>query len=343
MDTLPIGNDKSHLRHLTDQFNSMVKTYFVGGFKVYSETDVKLAKHYYNQLIKQLLKLKTTPLPNNTVRDLFEVYKSLKINLNASYLKLSPFVTDFAAKKLETKSIAKFKKITALYEECKNALSQIVPMVDDLSDVHIPLFNTRNVLVGSLRNHEQLSVCVNKGFYHVPASSMPMDADRVEYVAIYQSKNFFGKNSGILYYGKVSSYNLVERRAITEIPKNSDKMYYKFNLEWHRLPNRICSSGGGRFFWSTSLFLLLRARDICELDFTDFDEYLFYSSIYRLATKPPKVEMKCNYKNIVLSIGTGGINVFKNAVSVYHSSLKDYLSNPGYHFRRILSFSSHSN
>ena len=64
-------------------------------------------------------------------------------------------------------------------------------------------WENRDVLVGSLRSKAQLDVALRHNFYHIPASQFPESAFPIHYVAIYQSKNFFGPEAGIRYYGFV--------------------------------------------------------------------------------------------------------------------------------------------
>lgn len=57
----------------------------------------------------------------------------------------------------------------------------------------------------------------------------------IHWVAIYQSKNKFKNQAGIRYYGEVIYSEVVRRRSISEIPKNSDELYYRFWIkEWKR-------------------------------------------------------------------------------------------------------------
>lgn len=104
----------------------------------------------------------------------------------------------------------------------------------------------RIVLVGSLSSAHQLSVCLSEGFYHIPASIAGADFERIDYVAIYQSRRFFGAAAGVRYYARVRSARLLPRCEIREIPRESRMMYVRFELEpWQTLPVPIAPKGKG--------------------------------------------------------------------------------------------------
>ena len=102
------------------------------------------------------------------------------------------------------------------------------------------------VLVGSLSSAHQLSVCLSEGFYHIPAAIAGADFERIGYVAIYQSRRFFGAAAGVRYYARVRSARLLPRYEIQEIPRESPMMYVRFDLEpWQVLPVPIAPKGKG--------------------------------------------------------------------------------------------------
>ena len=65
-------------------------------------------------------------------------------------------------------------------------------------------WSVRDVLVGSLRDREQLKIALEHNFYHVPSRQLGEDDLPIRYVAIYQSRNIFGTEAGIRYYGEVT-------------------------------------------------------------------------------------------------------------------------------------------
>lgn len=102
------------------------------------------------------------------------------------------------------------------------------------------------VLIGSLSSEHQLSVCLSEGFYHIPAAIAGEDYHRIGYVAIYQSRRFFGAAAGIRYYARVISAQVLPRYEIREIPRQSSMPYVRFELEpWQILPVPIAPKGKG--------------------------------------------------------------------------------------------------
>ena len=118
-------------------------------------------------------------------------------------------------------------------------------------------WSKRNVLVGVLRNPEQLDLCLKRHFYHMPASLVEQSAHPIGYVALYQSRNLFGRDAGIRYYGEVAEYNAVPRYTIRELPSYSKETYYRFAVKkWHMLPQTIQVQDRGSLAKLTNLFLL---------------------------------------------------------------------------------------
>lgn len=125
---------------------------------------------------------------------------------------------------------------------------------------------TDTVLIGALRNPSQLSVCIKNNFYHIPQYHVKDKLDNIGYVAIYQSRNFFGRMSGIMYYGKVKKITRLPRYKIKEIPKNTKEIYVRFDIEkWNRLEEMIASSDMGIICEYTTIDKLKKAKDVREL------------------------------------------------------------------------------
>ncbi|WP_371264696.1 DUF2357 domain-containing protein [Paenibacillus sp. CF384] len=133
----------------------------------------------------------------------------------------------------------------------------------------------RNVLVGSLRNVEQLDEALKYGFYHVPLENLTDHTvlSKLEYVALYQSVKRFeplGKGSGIHWFGRIKEWQVIRRREITEIPARAgteDKLYVKFTVEsWAKRKQPIIPGGHGIYsFLLTSKYIFDRAEEIAEL------------------------------------------------------------------------------
>ena len=143
----------------------------------------------------------------------------------------------------------------------------------------------RNVLVGCLRERQQLRACRRFGFYHIPADRLE-NGDSVKWVAIYQSQNLFGSRSGIRYYGRVVNCRLVPRSEITEIPRDSDTLYYRFDVTaWRRLPRKIISKEMPFTHMLTTEFLLQNSRQVPELFLENEQEYRLFQGLRRLLAR----------------------------------------------------------
>ena len=111
---------------------------------------------------------------------------------------------------------------------------------DDKSKNKDSEYGDRCVLVGVLRNPKQFELSIRKKFYHIPINQVNECSFPVKYIALYQSKRFFGKNSGIRYVGEVESCTTVKRSKILEIPKDSDEKYLYFKIKkWVLLDKKI--------------------------------------------------------------------------------------------------------
>ena len=103
-------------------------------------------------------------------------------------------------------------------------------------------FLQRDVMVGVLRNREQLGYNIDYGFYHIPEEWVPERRLPIKYVALYQAAKFFPPgDTGVYVYGRVKDVELVARGSI-DIPTRQSlkKLYYKFHVEsWLTLPEPI--------------------------------------------------------------------------------------------------------
>jgi hypothetical protein len=88
---------------------------------------------------------------------------------------------------------------------------------------------------------EQLKINVDSNFYHTNLKNVNLVKNSVEYIVISQSKKLFGEEvAGISYVGKVSEIRIVKRSEIVEIPKDSDELYVRFEVEkWEKREKKI--------------------------------------------------------------------------------------------------------
>lgn len=144
----------------------------------------------------------------------------------------------------------------------------------------------RDVLIGALSHKENLDIVRENRFYYTKKSNIGADRFPLRYVAIYQSKEQFRGDAGILYYGEIRSYKLVQRKDITEIPEtksNPTDEYYRFEIvEWKKLKRKITVRDSSvvsvRY---TNLFLLEHCEYTDELYLRSEEEYRFYRAVVR--------------------------------------------------------------
>ena len=103
-------------------------------------------------------------------------------------------------------------------------------------------WSKEEVLVGSLSSLGQWEECFKKKYYYVPVSALYENYHQVEYIAIYQSKNLFGKEAGIRYYGEVIEVSIMPRIEINNLVGRThpNAKCYRFTIkEWKKLSSKI--------------------------------------------------------------------------------------------------------
>lgn len=198
----------------------------------------------------------------------------------------------------------------------------------------------RDVLVGSLRNREQLDICLTHHFYHIPKRQLKTEHLPVRYVALYQSKNIFGSEACVQYYGEVISTRLLRRHDIREIPSSSTDEYYRLEIkEWKKLgrPIAIKEISGINFF--TNLFLLEHSSETPELKIGSEAEYRLYSELKRILNN---TEINTHDEGIGFTFGEsqivfdeGNIKLFRDGRPVGEYAIADFSKHPNAVFQRI--------
>lgn len=145
----------------------------------------------------------------------------------------------------------------------------------------------RDVLVGCLRNKQQLRTCLHHGFYHMPAERLEGDAQSVKWIAIYQSQTLFGRHAGVRYYGRVTGCKLLPRNQIPQIPRDSDTPYYVFYIsQWQKLRRKIRSKELPVTHLRTTEFLLQNSTEVPELMVEDARQFRLYRGLRKLLCRP---------------------------------------------------------
>ena len=201
-------------------------------------------------------------------------------------------------------------------------------------------WNTRDVLIGDLRNTEQLEACLEHKFYHIPASQIREENMPIRYVALYQSKGLFGVDSGIRYYGEVVSCTRVRRKDISFIPRASDEWYYLFAVkDWKTLskPIAIRERSMGRKL--TNLFLLEHSSEAPELSIRTETEYRLFTELKRALNS---TEINDDGNDIGFVFGGSTIVFEEGKIHVYcdkkiraEYDIQDFSHSPNAVFRNI--------
>lgn len=194
-------------------------------------------------------------------------------------------------------------------------------------------WNQRDVLVGALRNRNQLETSIKNKFYHIPALKIKESDLPIHYVAIYQSINIFGREAGVRYYGEVTKTSVIKRREIREIPKNSDEEYYRFEIkEWKELNIPLVAKEVRDFPFFTNMFLLQHCPDVPDLHISSEEEYRLYTEVRRLANdasiNETDAEPGFKYDDRTIIMENGDIVVLKDGTKIEQISIETFMRKP---------------
>lgn len=194
-------------------------------------------------------------------------------------------------------------------------------------------WDKRDVLVGTLRNKEQLDISLKNKFYHIPASKIKEYDLPIHYVAIYQSKNLFDRDAGINYYGEVIKTKILKRKDIMQIPKQSDEEYYFFEIkEWKKLNVAIIAKEVRDFPFFTNMFLIQNCPDVPDLHISSQEEYRLYTELRRMANNSSindgDSEPGFKYNGKTIWVEEGYIYIAMNDKIINKISLNRFIRRP---------------
>lgn len=204
-------------------------------------------------------------------------------------------------------------------------------------------WSSREVLVGSMKDRNQFNKNKEYNFYHIPAKNLKDDNFPIRYVALYQSKNIFGAEAGIMHYGEVVSCYKIKRRDIVEIPKATDEIYYRFDIkEWRTLPKRIAAKEIGplRCIF-TNKFLLEHSAEVPDLYLTSEEEYRLFTELRRItndvAVNDEDHKLGFTFGNKTILIVDNNIIITDEDKKTEKISMRDFSRAPRATFNRIKS------
>ncbi len=203
-------------------------------------------------------------------------------------------------------------------------------------------WNQRDVLIGTMRRREQLEACLKYNFYYLPVSQISTASLPIHEVAIYQSKDLFGREAGIEYYGDVISLEKVRRREITELPRDSDRLYYRLNVsKWKKLDRKIeAKEYGIHAIAFTNDFLLKHSTQVPELFLKTEGEYRFLTELKRVTSDASLINddrmTGFEFGAYKVIFEEGEIKLFDQTRMVDHCSINDFIRKPNAQFRGLM-------
>lgn len=203
-------------------------------------------------------------------------------------------------------------------------------------------WRVRDVLLGTLKDKGQLNICLKNNFYHIPARRLSESSFPIHYVAIYQSRNLFGTEAGVKYYGEVTKCIPVKRSEIKEIPKDSEELYYRFEIKkWERLEKPIAQKEMRFVHMFTNLFLLKHSAEVPELFIRSEAEYRLYYELKRTlnntSINDEGIEHGFMYNDALIVFEDGKINIYRNGKICGTYSVSDFIRSPNAVFHSIKS------
>lgn len=201
----------------------------------------------------------------------------------------------------------------------------------------------KDVLIGTFRSRQQFDICFDKNFYYIPVKQVTKDRLPIRYVALYQTKNKFGADAGIRYYGEVLRTTVVCRKEIREVPlthANGEERYYRFAIRnWKTLEKTIHPKEHGFPCDYTNLFLLQHSEFVPELLIESQEEYRFYSELKRSVNS---VEINQNgseigfeYGDVKYVFSDGNILAVAGGTIVEKKSIVDFARRPADTYRSL--------
>ena len=135
-------------------------------------------------------------------------------------------------------------------------------------------WNHRDVLVLAISSDNEFDDYMAGRYCDIPADIINDKSD-IHYVALYKSKDHFGTESGVDYYGEI--------QVVPSLVKGEDKeLRFRFKVDnWNKLSNRIETKEIGFDHIYTNLFLLKNSTEIPELLIKSEEMYRLYRELKR--------------------------------------------------------------
>lgn len=196
-------------------------------------------------------------------------------------------------------------------------------------------FNKREILVGSLSDYNQLETCLKNKFYHTKAKNINLSKNNISTIAIAQSKRLFKDDAGVRYYGKVKKIDIISRNKIREIPKNSEEIYIRFEIEeWFELKEPIRVKGfQTRGIMYTTKFLLNNAKTVSELGIKTESQFRIWTEFTRIYKNIETIDKKSHIQGFQINdsdvyVKDDIIKIITSDAEVIERNLEEFKSSP---------------
>lgn len=203
----------------------------------------------------------------------------------------------------------------------------------------------RDVLIGTINDNKQLDICLKHNCFYILKSKIRAARFPIRYVAVYQTKDAFGADAGIEYYGKVLLTQMMTQSAIPEFPGNNDEEYYCFEIEkWEKLSQPIQPKEVNFPVEYTNMFLLKHSAYAHELLLRSEEEYRFYTELRR-RTEAKVINNEgafsaFEFEGAKVIFNNGEIIVVKDDAIVNRSTIKEFARKPNAVFRKLFNIAS---
>ena len=198
------------------------------------------------------------------------------------------------------------------------------------------IFNN-DCIVGVVKDKCQLEVNLEHNFYHVPAKLIYELDLPIKYVALYASIKTFGRESaGVLYYGEIAGMKAVPRNTISEIPKNSDEIYFVFKVkEWIKLEKPVKPLEVIGVVTMTSLALIKRSEYTAEIYMKNREEYYLFQFLKQICINGAD-RKKYNFNGTKIAAAGNTIEIIFSNGERRKLSRAEYSNKPFKLFRSIV-------
>lgn len=193
----------------------------------------------------------------------------------------------------------------------------------------------REVMIGFVDGSGQMQCCMEGNYYYTYKSKVSRENLPIHYVALYQ------KNTGIEYFGKVLTTQIIPRGELPGKGRNPKELCYCFDVEeWIPLPDPIRPEQyGPNPIAYTNYFLLTHSKAYPELHLRNEAEYRFFTELKRRSDKAVinKITEMSGFEldGTKVLFENGSIRVYRDGKAVDQCTIVEFSKHPNATFRRL--------